>query len=31
MSTYPPPEGEEYPADNRAWIEEWNTRRVYGR
>jgi len=31
MSTYPPPEGEEFPAGNRAWIAEWNTRRVAGR
>ena len=30
MSVYPPPEGEEYPRENREWIREWNTRRVRG-
>jgi hypothetical protein len=27
MSTYPYGDGESYPAENRAWLSEWNTRR----
>jgi tetratricopeptide (TPR) repeat protein len=31
MKRYPFVEGEQYPLDNREWIEEWNTRKVSGR